>query len=538
MTTTRFGDVVWEELRRPRGKFAIVSERGRLSRDQVVEEAQALSRSLRDVGCREGDRVVLALAGKRSYIVSLLGVLALNATPVPVDVAATPPADFDRILGETQPIAVLRSGPDDQSREGWTRAGESSVAADRVEIMAPTMHAGAEPDPDTAIIFYSSGATGRPKGVALSHDAQIESARALGASKREFFSGMRGRHALRLGRLMVSRMPQFVAAARAGTWMTPLSLQGVAGHTVLLQALLEGSPFVVPEEFVPAVALDLLEQERVTTLVATPTMADLLARTSACRPERFPKLLVVGLGAEPATPDVVRRIRAAFDALVVVGYGSTELGGGFLATRVTDSDDVHERTVGYVFGGGEVRILGPDGRDAAAGEIGELHCATTRMMTRYVDGSSPQLADGTWYPTGDLARRNDTGAIEIVGRADDVVIRDGRKYSMLALEEVLRQSSEVEDVAVLPAGKDARRATATAFLVPRSRAHVFSRAEVAGFLRGQVPDFMVPTAVLTVERIPRGRDGKLLRRELLEAATAQAETSSARDEGVRVDPRP
>lgn len=532
MSPMRFGDMLWEALRAG-DSFGVTTEKTRLSAGEVRDQAGRMATVLTGAGCGAGDRVVLYVPGKAAYTIALLGTLAVDATPVPLDVAATSARDLGRVLEETAAVALIGamplsgplSGPSSGSGagpvtgsalpDGWIEVGAPLLAGVPVPVsVRPDRSAGTR-DPDTAIIFYSSGATGRPKGVMFSHEAHIESARTLAAAKREFFARLSGRQLLRAGRLVAARPRRALAAARASAWMTPLSLQGVSGHTVLLQAVLDGAPLVVPEEFTPDRALELLASERVTTFVGTPTMVHLMSRRSDCRPARFPSLLVIGLGAEPASAEVIRRARAAFGAIVIDGYGSTELGGGFLATRVTDSADIQETSVGHVFGAGEVRILDPDGQPVGPGEVGELYCQSSRMMSAYVDGSAPPTIDGVWYATGDLARFGPQGAVQIVGRQGDVIARGGRKFSTRDVEEALRRHPDVADVAVVGLRRAGlARDEATAFVVPRPEAAPLTRQAMVGFLRADFPAFMFPTAVVTVEALPRGRDGKIKKHEL------------------------
>jgi acyl-CoA synthetase (AMP-forming)/AMP-acid ligase II len=525
MPSEFLGDFLWTALRR-RSSFGLVGDTVRLTYDDVIAGAEAVAAFLAEHGCEQHDRIVLGIPSKVPYVVAVLGVFALNAAPVLVDVDATRAEDAKRILAETCPALLLLDGAGD-APDGWETVAAIEVAATTVTAYAPRDRSTIERQPDVAMISYSSGATGRPKGVLLSHDAQIESARAFAAAKHEYFSGLTGRKALRLGKILASKPRKMLAAARSLTFMTTLSLQGIAGHSVLVNAVLDGAPLVVPDKFVPSRALDMLASERVTALVSTPTMVDLMSRSPECAKERFSSLLLIGLGAEPASPGLIRRMREAFDAMVLVGYGSTELGGGFLATRMTDSDEVTDTTVGFVMGRGHIRILSPDGTPTPRGEIGELYCRTTRMMTAYADGSAVPTVDGGWYATGDLATYGPNGSVRIIGRADDVLTRNGRKFATSDVEEALRRHPDIADAGVIGVRRDTRE-DAAAFVVPREPRRAFTRTEVIKFLRDELPAFVLPTVVFTVDQLPRSRDGKLARQQLVAMVEDRRTATAAR----------
>lgn len=496
----------------------------------MLQGAEELAHVLqRAPSCEPGARVVLLVPAKGLYVTALAGVLRVDAVAVPLDVDATPIEDVKRVLHETGASVMVASSElsSDLTERGWRHHAAVETAHGVLVVHTVEEREAQSMDPaDAAIIFYSSGATGRPKGVVFSDAAQVQSAVALAAAKRQFVAGLVPSNVVRLGRRMLQKPRGLLAAVRGGTWMTPLSLQGIAGHTILLQTLLEGSPLVVTDNFTVPTALDLLERERVTVLALTPTMARLMCASRQCRPERFSSLLVVGFGAERATPELIRRARERFGAVVVAGYGSTELGGGFLTTRVTDPNDVQEDSVGFVIGEGEIKVVRSDGLPAGVGEVGELHCRSRRMMSRYVDGSVPRSVEGGWYPTGDLAVIRPDGAIEMLGRNGDVLSRNGRKFSADALEEVLRSHPKVADAAVVAVRRGQRpQEEPTAFLVPKDGVHQFARQEVIDFARTRLPQFMLPTAVFTVERLPRGRDGKIKVSELGDLAGAPSSES-------------
>ena len=339
-----------------------------------------------------------------------------------------------------------------------------------------------------------------------------------------------------------------VAAARNQAWLTPIPYYAIGGHEVLIGATLGGHKLVALETFHPRRVMEALARERVNVFPATPAMVESVLALPDFDRFDLSALLVVGLGGAPASPDLVRRAQSRFGCSVTVGYGSTELGGGVLVTRIDDPDDVKRETVGRPFPGTDVRIVDEKGHEAAVGVIGELTCRSDTVMDRYAltdDTAAQNTATGNtvarntaaplddgWYRTGDLAVREKDGNLRIVGRRDDMIIRAGYKIQPAEVEQVLNELAGVRQSAVVgvPAPKVGQQVWAFAVPEPGEEVRV-DRETLLAHCRANLSAHKVPDHLRICESLPTTSLGKVQRYRLTEIALA--ETRHGRDDNLR-----
>jgi acyl-CoA synthetase (AMP-forming)/AMP-acid ligase II len=326
------------------------------------------------------------------------------------------------------------------------------------------------------------------------------------AMKRKLHEFFRGSplDAARRVLLMVRRYRRQVLRApwRPRVWFTPVPLSSITGFTFVLQCLLLGQTFVTMRTFHPRHALRLIERHRVSFLALTPTLVDLMVRLLDVDEYDLSSLFVIGLGASPARPELVARVRARFDCAVVVGYGSTELGGGVLATDLLDPDEAQVSTVGRPFPGAEVRIVDDDRRELPAGVAGELACRSPGLMAGYSAGAfAAAVDDDGWYYSGDLAVRDGDGRVRVLGRKDDLIIRAGKKVYPSEVERVIATCAHVREAAVVgtpgPRGED----RICAYVVPEADGTP-DVADIKAACRTQLAAYKAPEAVFLVDALP------------------------------------
>lgn len=548
-------------------RTAIVAADGRVTAATLAATATALSVRLMDAGARPGRAVLLLLPNSVRYAAALFAIARTGATAIPLDPGLTE-RELGQIVDATgAQLAVVGAVATDAAvREAFARTGTdgSTLRLDTGDVpslersdttragVADAVAAGETSHPlgemshplgrpavtDTAVLFFTSGTTGAPKGVAHSHRGMIASFLSLERMHREFFAGPISQRVKRVVTVTKRYGGRVIRAAGRQVWMTPIPFHAIGGHEVLVGALLGGHTLVTTPAFHPRRTMELLVREKVNVFPATPAMVETILRLRDFAGFDLSSLLVVGLGGAPAGPELVRRAQAAFGCSVTVGYGSTELGGGVLVTRIDDSDDVKRETVGRPFPGADVRIVDDAGDDVPAGTPGELVCRVGSVMAGYHEASPsggdddapPVDADG-WYHTNDLAVRDAAGNIRIVGRKDDLIIRGGNKIRPTEVEAVLEGMAGVRQAAVVgvPAPKVGQQVWA--FVVPDTPAppEPLERAALLAHCRANLAPQKVPDHIRLCASLPTTSLGKVQRYRLAELAREDPEMVSVTD---------
>jgi acyl-CoA synthetase (AMP-forming)/AMP-acid ligase II len=342
----------------------------------------------------------------------------------------------------------------------------------------------------------------------------------------EFFSGpvpQQLRRAVGVARQYGRRA---LRAAGRQTWLTPIPFHTIGGNELLVTALLSRHTLVTMPAFHPRRAMELLDRERVNVFPVTPSMVETMVDLKDFDRFDLSSLLVVGLGSAPARPELVRRAQMRFGCSVTVGYGSTELGGGVLVTRIDDPDDVKSETVGRPFPGADIRIVDEEGQPVPEGEPGELLCRVESVMARYVvsgpeaTGIEDSVDNDGWYHTNDVAVRDSAGNVRILGRRDDLIIRGGHKVRPAEVEQVLAAGAGVRQVAVVGVDEARMGQQVWAFVVPEPSVDV-DRVALLAHCRAHLAPQKVPDHIRACDALPTTALGKVQRHRLAELARAE-----------------
>ncbi|PWI12701.1 non-ribosomal peptide synthetase, partial [Streptomyces sp. Act143] len=480
------------------GAVAVVWGDSTLSYGELNKRANRLAHVL--VGCGVGPEDVVALALPRSadLVVAVLAVLKAGAAYLPLD-PAYPAARVAHMVGDARPVLVLTA-------TGFRPSAESVAATpvlllDRLDVSdRPAGNPVVALAPDNpAYVIYTSGSTGRPKGVVVAHRNVV---RLFDATRKWFGFG-----------------PDDV-------WTLFHSYAFDFSVWELWGALLHGGRLVVvPYEVsrTPGAFLDLLADHGVTVLNQTPSAFYQLAQADAdaSPPGRGLALRTVVFGGEALQPsrlaDWYRRHPDDTPALINM-YGITET-----TVHVTYQPLTRERatTAASVIGVGipdlRTYVLGPGLELVAPGVVGELYVAGAGVARGYLGRpgltSERFVADpyasepGTrMYRTGDLVRWNQDGELEFVGRADHQVKIRGFRIEPGEIENVLTDHREVAEAAVVVREDQSGGPRLIAYVVARG---ALRDADVREFARDRLPDYMVPAAVVVLDRMPLTANGKL-----------------------------
>jgi acyl-CoA synthetase (AMP-forming)/AMP-acid ligase II len=355
-----------------------------------------------------------------------------------------------------------------------------------------------EVDPQSlAQVQFTSGTTGRPKGVRITHQGMVATSQAF----RE-----------RIG------LPD------GGVWVNPMPLFHTAGNVLgVMGALWQRCEHVVLP-FEPTRVLRLLADRRAGLLSAAPTLLDLLMGRPELRDVDLSALRVVFTGGQTVTAGFVDRVERAFGAKLSIAFGMTETCGAALQTAPTDPDHLRRTTVGRPLPGTDVRIAGPDGAPSVPGEPGELWLRGARLTRGYYhdpEATAAAIDPDGWLHTGDLAVMDATGAGRIVGRLKDMIKTGGENVSPEEIEDALISHPSVARVAVVGVPSERWGELVVAFVVPAA-GHEVDPTTLQQYCRARLSPFKVPRGWRVVDDLPMTASTKLQRAELRRIAAVDS----------------
>jgi acyl-CoA synthetase (AMP-forming)/AMP-acid ligase II len=448
--------------------------------DLVDRWAGALARRV-----RPGDRVVVALPNGAHAWLACLAASRAGALPVPLNDRLTP-AEADHVVADAGARLVVR-------------------AVDELDG-APPLGAAHPADPgDLAALLYTSGTTGRPKGVELTH-------RAL------------------LGSLQAAAL--WPSSLRDDEVVVALPIAHVMGFVVLVGLAVSGIRVHLLPHFRPDEVLDAIESRRASAFVGVPAMYRMLLAAGA-EDRDLRCVRVWGSGADALPADVARRFKrlgaAAHlpgvgpvgEATVAEGYGMVEVGGG-VAVKVSPplvSFGLGDG-VGFRLPGWRWRVVDPDtGRVVRPGGVGELQLRGPGVLRGYWGGGEPPVTDDGWLRTGDLVRRGMLGTVAFTGRAKDVVKHGGYSVYAVEVEQVVEEHPDVLEAAVVGAVDPVLGEVPAAAVRLRPGAAVHP-AELDEWVADRLADYKRPRRWLVVDELPRTGTGKVRRTEVAERLAA------------------
>jgi long-chain acyl-CoA synthetase len=455
------------------------------------DAALRVAASLQARGVQPGDRVGLVLPNVLSFPVVFYGALLAGAAVVPMN-PLLKAREVQYFLEDSGARVVVTL----ESTAGPVREAADVVGVDDVvvgpgspaELMAdePLDAPVERADDDLAVILYTSGTTGQPKGAELTHANM-------------------GGNALTTAETLAENTADDVI-------MGCLPLFHVFGLTCGLNtAVLRGSLLTLIPRFDGATALEVIERDRVTIFEGVPTMfaAMLHSPDAGQRDVSSLRLCVSGGSAMPV--EIMRAFEEQFGCIVLEGYGLSE------TSPVASFNHPHaERkpgSIGTPIRGVEMRLVDDDGNEVGAGEVGEIAIRGENVMRGYwqrPEETAKSIPDG-WFRTGDLARTDEDGYFSIVDRKKEMIIRGGYNVYPREIEEALYEHPAVAEAAVVgishpELGEEVAAAVA---LKPGASAEV---DELREFVKARVAAYKYPRHLWLVDSLPKGPTGKILRR--------------------------
>ena len=438
---------------------------------------------------RRGDRVAVIAPNGVGFAAAYWGALRAGATVVPVNPAYTP-AEREHIVSDAQiAVAVVADS-------GEVPAGVTAVPADA--IGDPVVAPGAPSE--FAVICYTSGTTGRPKGARLTHANLLDNLDAFAN--------------LPLLRLQ----PDDVL-------LGVLPFFHVFGLNVVLNAAAyHGCAVLAVERFHPASTAQEAARHGVTVAYGPPAV---FAALNALPDIRLPRLRAAVSGADALPVGTWQRFADRFGLEILEGYGLTETAP--VVASNAGAPAVRPGTVGLPLPGVDVSIRMPDGAAASTGEVGEILVRGPNVFAGYhgrPDETAAVLRDG-WFATGDLGALDDDGYLRITGRLKDMVIVNGFNVYPREVEEALLTHPDVAEVAVVGLPDERTGERVRAVVVARPGSAVDERA-LAAHARERLARYKLPREFVLIDHLPRLPTGKVARQSLKTLPTDHARDPAER----------
>ncbi len=502
----------------------LVYKEERLSYAEVHKQATSLGMALgRLFDVQHGDRVVIAMRNYPEWVIAFFAVTSIGAIAVPVNawwnarelehslIDCNPKVaivdeerllrlfEIDSLSPDLQIISTRTDTKVNQEYYGWENVVGFDLNNSPPDIIF-------EPD-DDAIILYTSGSTGLPKGVVSSHRAIIH---ALLSWELDWEL----RDAMGVYTLEPSE--------QQGAMLLAVPLFHVSGcHAAMLSSIRMQRKLICMYKWDVEEALRLIELERITAVMATPAISGDILHASKTSDYDLSTLVVLGGGGAPRAPDQVIAINEMTDNVVpATGWGMTEtnaIGAGVAA------DDYlrYPESSGQCSGVLDMRIVGDDGTECLAGERGELQVRGTSMFRGYWNrpDATNSARDGEWFRTGDVATLNDEGFLFIVDRIKDLVIRGGENIGCGAVEFALSDHPEILEACVygIPDERLGEEVGATLFVTK-----ILNEEELRGFLVKRLSHFEIPRYInQQMSTLPRIASGKIAKRQIRAQAVSQ-----------------
>ncbi|MEU7405913.1 long-chain fatty acid--CoA ligase [Streptomyces sp. NPDC044948] len=498
MATLSVAAVLAENARRRPDKEALVEGDLRLTFAEVWQRARAQAGALTALGVRPGDRVALMAPNIADFPQAYYAVAASGAVVVPVHLLLSA-TEVEHVLRDSGATLLLCHPA--QAETGAAAARETCVRmltlGDEAEF--GRLAADAEPLPsyvtrdadDPAVVFYTSGTTGVPKGAVLSHFNLV-----MNATVNAFDA-----NDIRPDDVALGALPLFHAF----------------GQTVSLNSTWRaGATLVLLPRFDAARAIELMVKENVNTFHGVPTMFVALA-AAAAGAEALPDLRVCVSGGASLPVAVLERFEEAFGAKIYEGYGLSETSPA--ATVNQPVFGARPGTIGHPLWGVDVEIARAEVEDRVEllppGELGEVVVRGHNVFSGYLgrpEATAQALVDG-WFRTGDLGTKDDDGFLRIVDRKKDVIIRGGYNVYPREVEEVLMRHPGIAQVAVIGLPDELHGEEVCAVVV-RAPGATPDADDVTEWSKQHLGRHKYPRRVEFADELPLGPSMKVLKREL------------------------
>jgi long-chain acyl-CoA synthetase len=475
-------------------RVAIKLDDFELNYELLSEGSARVAGVLKEKGVKPGDRVGIMLPNVPHFPIVYYGILRAGGVVVPMN-PLLKGREVEFYLKDPEARLMFAwHGFGDVASEGAERAGAEVILVEPGEFEKTLFEQEAAHDVadrdggDTAVILYTSGTTGTPKGAELTHDN-------LGSNVDTILSSL------------IEITPDDVV-------LGALPFFHSFGQTCGLNACVKaGGTLTLVPRFEPAKALEILARDGVTIFEGVPTMYVAMLNCDAADDADVSSLRLCVSGGSAMPGEVLRGFEEKFGCKILEGYGLSET-----SPVASFNHPDRERKVGSIgtpIEGVEMKVVDDDGGDVETGEVGEIVIKGPNVMKGYwhrEEATADSIRDG-WFHTGDMAKIDEDGYFFIVDRKKELILRGGYNVYPREIEEVLYEHPAVEEAAVIGIPDDTMGEEVGAAVVLKKGEDVSADA-LREFVKEQVASYKYPRRLWFVDELPKGPTGKILKREV------------------------
>jgi long-chain acyl-CoA synthetase len=497
-------DYLEKQARERPTKPAILFKEEKITFFDLNTLSNRIANRLLNVGVKKGDRVVLLFQNCPEFCVAYFAILKIGAIAVVLDFRLSP-AEMEPIFQEAEVSAIITdvrqkgfidralktvptlqhvivTGSEGEDIRDWHSYEEIILKESSEKISIPLQEG------DESLYLYTSGTTGRPKGVVLTNDHLT------------YFPETKHHAEL---------------ISERDTYGLALPISHIVGPAVLNLMVECGLSVVVIDEMKPKKILDAIQSHRVTHLPGTPSIFQLILNIPHWKQYDCSSLRVISMMGTVVPEQLMKELGERYSHLQPVqGYGSTETSPLLTLTHLKDAPR-KMASAGKAAPRVELKIIGQDGKEVEVGQIGEIIARGPQIMKGYFkdpEATAKKIKNG-WYYTGDLGRLDEEGYLYVLGRADDMIISGGLNVYPSEVETVLLNHPKVQE-AVAVGIPDAKRGQVIRAIVVLKHGETATRREILSFCKGRLASFKMPRQVELKDSLPKSSIGKIAKRQL------------------------
>jgi long-chain acyl-CoA synthetase len=476
-------------------RVALLSGDTRLTYAELDAASAGVAAWLRDHGLRDGDPVGLMLPNVPEFAIAYYGILRAGGVVVPMNVLLKQREVAFYLADSGARLVLAWHECADEARAGAQAAGADCIVVEPGSLSSPPaagpeVAVAAKADDDTAVILYTSGTTGTPKGAELTH--------------------------ANLTRNVELVVDTLLGLGPDDVILGALPLFHSFGQTCGLNAAVAaGASLALVPRFSPRAALETIAADRVTVFQGVPTMFAALLNHSDRQTYDVGSLRYCLSGGAALPVEVLHGFEREFGCVVLEGYGLSETSP--VACFNHADRERKPGSIGTPIAGVEMRVVDDERHELAPGEAGEIAIRGHNVMKGYLNRPEATAeaidADG-WFYTGDIGRIDDEGRYYIVDRKKEMIIRGGYNVYPREIEEVLYGHPAVAETAVIgvPHPELGEEVAAAVRLKPGVDV---AADELRDYVKANVAAYKYPRHVWLVEELPKGPTGKILKREIV-----------------------
>lgn len=501
---------VYERAKKQPDKTAYIFLEDEVTYGQFEQSVAMFAGSLQKLGVKEGDHIALLVGNTPHFLITLYASWRLGAVVIPINPTYTP-KEISYIVqnGDTKVIVALdRLAPLFAAKDKLFPNVEAIIACETdeeavkqcmqlpekplffreiIQKAQPVLELKELDKDDNAIILYTSGTTGLPKGAILTHENVYSNARDVGTY------------------LRMSHDDRVVAT---------LPIFHVFALTVVVNApLYRGATILLIPQFSPKEVFRVIHEQKATVFAGVPTMFNFMYQSENGKPEYYETIRLSISGGSALPVSLLHNFEEKFNTRISEGYGLSE------ASPVTCFNPLdRERipgSIGMSIVNVENKVVDENGNEVPKGEVGELIARGPNIMKGYykMPEETEKVLKNGWLHTGDMATEDEEGYFYIVDRKKDMIIVGGFNVYPREVEEVLYQHPEIVECAVVGTKHDELGEEVNAHIVLK-KGSTLTEQDIIEFAAKQLVKYKVPTNIFFKDELPKNATGKILRKDL------------------------